>query len=73
VNRVLDTVSLGRVIEEALNDYDDTELMSVVNSLTEEQVSAILKCVPEHQGSVYSLTVIQWETIASTLQGKPDA
>ena len=68
----VDLVSLGRMIEEALNDYDDTELMSVVNSLTAEKISAILKCVPEHQGGVYSLTVNQWGTIASTLQGKPD-
>jgi hypothetical protein len=65
----MNAVSLGRMIEEALNDSDDTELMSVVNSLTEEQIRAILKCAPEHKGGVYSLTPLQWESIASTLQG----
>lgn len=30
----INTVTLGRIIEEALNDHDDTELMSVLNSFT---------------------------------------
>lgn len=65
--------ALGATIEEALNDYDDTELLSVINSLTEMQIAMILAEVPEHKGGVYSLTVSQWEEIASKLQGKPDA
>lgn len=69
----VDAVSLGRVLEEALNDYYPTELMSVINSLTEEQISTILALAPEHRGSVYELTPAQLEGIAKTLQGEPDA
>ncbi len=68
-----DRVSLGRQIEEALNDYDDTELTSLINSLAPEQINAILKCVPEHEGGVYSLSANQWEDVAAALQAKPDA
>lgn len=38
---MIDTVTLGRIIEEALNDSDDMELMSVITSFTPEEWEAI--------------------------------
>jgi len=70
---MIDKVRLGWTIEEALNDYDETELLNVINSMTHAELVAVMELMPEHPGGVYSLTVAQWEEIASKLQGKPDA
>lgn len=65
--------ALGAMIEEALNDMDDTELLSVINSMSDADIATVLAQVPEHKGGVYSLNVFQWEEIASKLQGKANA
>lgn len=42
---MIDVSEIGAQIEEALNDSDDTELMSVINSFTPEQWQAVAKAL----------------------------
>ena len=41
------SAELGAMIEEALNDHDSSELMSVINSFTPEQWEQIAKALQE--------------------------